>query len=69
MKEELEQCPFCGGKAEAYSNLLKGNSSRYEVICGQYCGAMVQAKQKRWAIRAWNTRTVKVSRKSGDREE
>lgn len=65
-EDKLKPCPYCGGKTECYSNSLKGNSVRYTVICNQYCGAMVQAKQKQWAIKAWNTRANKTDKQNLD---
>lgn len=57
--EELKNCPFCGGKAQAYevNKYPESIGKRYSVICTG-CGAQVTTtyQEKHWAITAWNKR-------------
>lgn len=57
---QLKECPFCGGKAQAYevNKYPKEIGKRYSVICTD-CGASVTTTYQAdcWAIKAWNKRS------------
>jgi len=59
MKEELRECPFCGGEAGIATSFIGGVYS-YDVYCTEEtCGGEMNCYESReQAIIAWNTRPV-----------
>lgn len=55
MENELLPCPFCGGEAAIYEEILGG----YIVQCHECCGQIgIMTKER--AIAAWNTRAGRI---------
>ena len=57
MENKLKPCPFCGGNA--YDHLkysFHANKQRHAVKCTK-CNAYMEYRDKKSAIKAWNTRT------------
>lgn len=64
MDEELKECPFCGGKASAFSlaelypvKSLKDRPPMYRVSCTDCYAASSDFPSRPAAIAAWNRRT------------
>ena len=57
---ELQPCPFCGGKARAYTNLYArdeyGDTINECVGCRK-CGFDIERKTLKACARIWNKRT------------
>jgi Lar family restriction alleviation protein len=51
--DKLLPCPFCGGEAQKFENVMK--KGNWFVECRE-CGANVHYRTEESAIRAWNTR-------------
>ena len=62
---ELKPCPFCGGEAVIRVNMgnkyicpIHVHKQRHIVKCTK-CNASMEYRDKKSAIKAWNTRTPK----------
>ena len=62
--KELKLCPFCGGKAESYSDkayhIENGKQTGNEMwfaVCSE-CSAVCCGRSKEEAIKAWNRRVT-----------
>lgn len=57
--EKIKPCPFCGAKAEIYSDerpRILGGGQRQVVICSRCFGRAGNSDTKAGAIRMWNRR-------------
>ena len=67
MMDEIKNCPFCGNKPKIYRSVF---SEYYRIRCENGCGAETAPFFiKDEAIKAWNARISKKSRKNTKKEE
>ena len=54
---ELKPCPFCGGRAyDHIKYCIHSHKQRHTVKCTK-CNAIMEYRDKKSAVKAWNTRT------------